>query len=59
VIKNVALDDFKSYLDDCNNVIIMEYIATEPDLRISYEEVPTPKRVMTIDSQKNSLIPYL
>ncbi|HOV92622.1 MAG TPA: aminoacyl-histidine dipeptidase [Candidatus Kapabacteria bacterium] len=52
VIKNVALDDFKSYLDDCNNVIIMEYIATEPDLRISYEEVPTPKRVMTIDSQK-------
>lgn len=52
VIKNVALDDFKGYLDDCNNVIIKEYISIEPNLRIFYEEVPAAKRVMTIESQR-------
>ena len=52
VIKNVALDDFHSYLDDCNNVIVQEYISVEPDLRIFYKEIPTPKRVMSIESQR-------
>ncbi|MEN6511211.1 MAG: aminoacyl-histidine dipeptidase [Chloroherpetonaceae bacterium] len=52
MIKNVALSDFKSYLDDCNNVIIKEYISVEPKLRIFYEEVATPKRVLSISAQK-------
>jgi len=52
MIQNANFADFKKYIDEYSDILTKEYISIEPNLKIYYEEASTPKRVMTIETQK-------
>lgn len=51
-VKEAAIKDFEDYIADCRKNMAREFNTKEPNLKVSYSQVDTPKFVMNPDFQR-------